>query len=159
MADLTLSPDFEPIAQKIADLFENRKALNRLGLMAERMIQSRTRKGIDVHGRRFRNYSDQHAEKREAEGLETNTVNLEFSVYDGMLKQIGYLFRDEATVELYFLNERSERLATYHNVDGAGKGKIIREFWNLSEEELQTLANDYNGWIAAELQKLESTVK
>jgi hypothetical protein len=156
VTDLTISPDFEPIAQKIADLFENRKALNRLGLMAERIIQSRTRKGIDVHGRRFRAYSDVHAEKREELGLETNTVNLEFSLYDGMLKSIGYLFRDEATVELYFTNERAERLAYKHSVEGTGKKKYLREFWNLSEEELQTLANDYNGWIAAELQKLES---
>lgn len=62
-----------------------------------------------------------------------------------MRASISPIASDETSVTVGFLNEESARTAFYHNVSGAGKGRVIRKFMGLQteqEEELAEYASD-----------------
>ena len=52
--------------------------------------------------------------------------------------------------------QRSRRVspsakAVFHNISGAGKSRVVREFFNLSERELDTLARDIEEIVKSNL--------
>lgn len=113
---------------------------NDLGLGAIKLIQQRTREGIDVDGNRFKPYSTGYKKLREKAGLGTDIVNLKFSKYFGMLHEINHVVaQDLSSVSVLIDDTDKAEIAKYHNVMGAGKGKVIRKFWGLSPEEEKAL--------------------
>ncbi len=121
---------------RLADLLGSQQLLNKLGLAGTRRIKKRTRKGIGADGQRFDDYSKGHARKRKRERLPTDVVNLHFLQYGGMLAQMDHeVNRTLSQVELLFRGERANRLAGYHNEQGAGTSQVKRVFMRLNDED------------------------
>lgn len=131
--------EFDDIAQVLDDTLNglrSRANLNKYGLAGIRLIKKRTREGIDVHGQGFQAYSEGHKKKRKAQGLPTQIVNLEFNDVEGMLAQIDHILNPDLDgVEIDILDPEKRRIARYHNIEGAGRSRVKREFFDLNDEE------------------------
>ena len=133
--------DAEALAKdlrQLADGLRSQELLNKVGLAAERIIRKRTRQGLDVHGDPFAPYSKSHAARREKKELPTSTVNLQFSLYDGMLTTLtSEVGPDLEEVALYFSDEEKGEIAGYHH---RGEGhNPERAFFDLSDAELEEI--------------------
>jgi len=129
-----------PTFQKILSALDNDKILNRLGLGGIRIVKERTRKGLDVDGKSFKPYSEGYKKKREEAGLVTDIVNLEFDDLEGMLHKVDHEVNNSLhSVQMLIDDPEKETIAGYHNIQGAGKSKVIRKFWGFSEEEKEKL--------------------
>jgi len=125
---------------KILDSIPSQALMNRLGLAAIRLIKKRTRKGVDVEDEPFREYSEPYKKVRERAGLPTHPVNLTFNDIDGMMNNIDHLVaRDFSKVLVYIKGSRNRRIARYHNVQGAGKSRVIRRFFAINKDEKKKL--------------------
>lgn len=122
----------------------NQQYWNALALRAIRIIRSRTRKGKDVEGRAFRQYNKQYLKKRQADGiLNASLVNLEYSRVAGMLKSIDHMVsNDLSSVRIFFNNDRARTLAEYHNESGAGRSRIIRKFFGLTDNAARRIFSE-----------------
>jgi len=136
----------------------SQKLMNRLGLAQQKMIRDRTLKGKDVEGKSWKkpNYNPQYAKRRaRITGLPSSPVTLVFDDISGMMQSIDFkAFEDNAGVELFFTNDQKRRLAEFHNLLGAGKKRVIREFWGVSESEEDKLAELVNDELELLLQRL-----
>lgn len=159
-----LSLQLDALAANLVDA----KLLNRLGLGAIRFIQVRTREGKDLHGAPFAPYSAPYAKLKTAAGLKTSPVTLSFGVkkiknedetyrieanlHDTMMTHLDHVVsRDLAAVAVIVNREDKETLMRYHSIDGAGKGKVIREAWGLSGDEKAQLVKLVGEDLAAKL--------
>lgn len=143
------------LGKRLIEGLHAQRQLNRLGLAVQRIIRRRTRRGIGVDGERFQDYSDGHTRKREAKGLPTDTVDLTFSLYDGMMQAIDHVIaNDYASVALLIDDRRKHQIARYHNIEGAGKSKVIRRFWGLSDEEEGEVFNLFKEDVSVMLEEL-----
>ena len=125
--------------RQLGDALQSQEILNKVGLAAERIIRKRTREGLDVHGDPFAPYSESYADRRERKELPTGTVNLQFSLYDGMLTTLtSEVGPDLEEVTLYFSDDEKAEIAGYHHT-GAGDNPK-REFFDLSDEETEKIA-------------------
>jgi hypothetical protein len=168
MTDLSELDDLAGDLGRLGAAFHSQKLLNRLGLGAIRRVKDRTRRGLDVHGNPFQPYSDEYRQLKLDAGLKTpdpaRTVTLSWGVRrlkrtskdepgaieaswtDTMLDYLGHLVSpDLDAVEVFFTNPRKEKLARFHSIDGAGRSKIIREFFALSGDDLDALAGLVEG--------------
>jgi hypothetical protein len=148
------------VNQRIFNVLNSQKIFNKLGLQAIRIIRKRTRKAYDVKGNIFKSYSQGYLKKRAKAGLENpEKVTLEFSRVNSMLETIGYTYAlglggAESSVEVYITDPLKEQIAYYHNISGAGKGKVIREFWGIeSDKEVEQLNNVINASVREALVK------
>lgn len=109
---------------------------NKLGLSAIRLIKKRTREGKDMHGSEFIQYSAGYIKKKDKAGFaDPHKVNLTFSKVGGMLSSIDHKVNASLTSVLVFFDDREkERIAKYHQIEGAGKGRVIREFFDIVEQ-------------------------
>jgi len=152
MGDLTdLHNDLAAFAQAL----RNQEMLNKLGLAAERRIRKRTRKGKGVSGSRFQTpaddtlgaYSKSHGKRRQEKGLPTDRINLQFSLYDGMLEQMTYdVARDLDGVTLYFDDEEKSEVASYITEQGIGTSGVTYDFFGLNEDdndEIEEIIDDH----------------
>ena len=150
--DLTdLHNDLETFAQAL----RNQKMLNKIGLAAERRIRKRTRQGKSVSGSRFQTpaddtlgaYSKSHGRHRQEKGLPTDKINLEFSLYDGMLDAMTYdVARDLDGVTLYFDDEEKAEIASYITEQGIGTSGATYDFFGLNDEdnaEIEEIIDDH----------------
>jgi len=129
-------------SRKLLSALRNQTLWNKLGLAGIRLIRKRTRKGTDVDGKPFKKYSKGYAKKRAKAGLPTHPVNLQFADVGSMLMSIDHIvYNNFEGVSVLFGDPAKEKLATYHNIDGAGKSKVIRKFWGLNESEEKQLAD------------------
>lgn len=126
--------------------------LHALGLNAIRIIRKRTFAGKDVYGKSFQKYSPGYARKRERAGLLTHPVNLEFTRVSGMLDSLEHVvLQDLSDVQVKFTSDEAQQLARYHNIEGAGKSRVIRKFFGI---ELRTEKKQLEKIGAAEIKKL-----
>jgi hypothetical protein len=146
---------YESRASQLLKALRSQAFYNKLGLAALRIIKDRTRKGRDVEGKIFMPYSDPYAASREKRGLNTHPVNLSFqdltrmlpkgykSSQQGMLNSIDHVVANDFTSVSILINDPvKEQIAVYHNVQGAGKGKVIRRFWGIeAAKEIKQLAD------------------
>ena len=103
----------------------------------ELLIRKRTKAGKDVNGVDFKPYSKGYKRVREKKGRPIDPVDLVIDRQAGMIAQItDTVFDGYKGVEVYINSDAKEQLAIYHNIMGAGKGKVIREFWGLNDEEI-----------------------
>ncbi len=127
---------------KLLDALKNQQLWNKLGLAAIRLIRIRTRKGKDVDGKDFKKYSAGYKKKREKAGLPTHPVNLEFANVGSMLHKIDHVIYNEFDgVSVLIDDPHKEQIARYHNIEGAGKSKVIRKFWGINKEEEDKLVD------------------
>ena len=152
--------DFGKLKRALADIIDglqSQKIMNRLGLAQERNIQKRTREGRDLNEKSFKSYSPKYAKRKLRQtAIPTHVVNLTFDDINGMMHSIDHVvFADLSGVELEFIDERKRKIAEYHNILGAGKSKVIREFWGVNEKEEKTLADLVEGEVNLILEKFD----
>lgn len=132
------------------------KLMAEIGDLALSMIRRRTAAGKDVDGAAFAPLSPAYAERKQAE-LGNADANL--TVSGRMLNEMARLKETEKTVTIGFTGgstgggggasggtfiQRSRAVAgadkaLFHNVSGAGKSKVKRRFFGLSEAEKETI--------------------
>lgn len=136
MASDNLQTSFERLLESV----RNQTLLNKLGLAMERIIKKRTREGVDVYGNRFQEYSEGHKTRRKRLNLQTEPVNLEMNTVDGMMHKLdSVIASDLSDVALIIDDPEKEQIASFHNVQGAGKSKVKRVFWGINEQEEKQL--------------------
>lgn len=122
--------------------------LNKISLAIESLIKKRTAEGTDYTGASFKPYSEKYADKRRALSLPADKVNLSYDLYSGMMTSLDHVVLNNfESAKVYFNKTEKEKLAYYHNISGAGKKKVIREFFNLSGAEvnmIMKLAEQYS---------------
>lgn len=123
---------------KVANELLGQQFWNQLALRFIRIIRTRTRQGRDMNGQPFKPYSKGYLKKRQADGITSSTVNLEYSRQGGMLKNIDHMVSNTFdSVTIYFNDARARQLALYHNEMGAGKSRIIRKFFGITQQSAQ----------------------
>lgn len=123
---------------QITEFFKNQKLLNQVGLAYRTLVLRRTRQGKDIEGNTFQPYSAGHASLRQRLGEPTHVVNLQMDHIQGMLHQVGHsvtMGTDFASVEAWIQDPEKAKIGRYHHVQGAGKSKVIRKWWGLSNEQ------------------------
>jgi hypothetical protein len=141
--------------KQIIDALKSQTLWNKVGLAGIRIIRKRTREGTDVEGKSFQEYSEGYAKKRERAGLPTHPVNLQFDDIQGMLMMVDHeVFNTLDGVKIFINDSAKEQLAVYHNIEGAGKGKVIRRFWGFNEFENEQLSDLAEKEVANILKKL-----
>jgi len=144
--------------KKLEDLPIKGEALMReLGLLAERLIRTRTELQIDVHGVPFQSLSPAYAAAKAAAGL--NPVP-DLTVSGRMLNDMTVLGVTDRTATIGFTSsggsaprtgrhkkgqpntfiQRSRAVgaadkAYWHTEAGAGRSRVVREFFALSESD------------------------
>lgn len=119
------------------------KLLSQLAERTIRFIKKRTRAGYDVDGIQFLPYSPEYKKRRAKKGLTTSKVDLKFSDYKSMLSTLGYeLGKSYTSVAVFFEDDAKDKLAYYHSISGAGKGRVIRDFFGLNSVEFNEI-EDY----------------
>lgn len=151
--------DFQKIKkalQTILDGLQNQTLLNKLGLTQIRKIKDRTRRGVDLSGKTFKPYNEQYAERKfKTTGIPTHVVNLTLDDISGMLQQIDHVVNtDFSNVEILFRDPRKRKLASYHNELGAGRSRVIREFWGINPQDEKDLLDLIGHDLELLLQKL-----
>lgn len=112
------------------------KALATTALHGINVIQDRTESGRGYMGA-FRPYSPNYAKFRAAKGRQITPVNLNFT--GRMLSAISTRKVRRGVQEIYFTRAEEARKAYFHNVSGAGKGRITRKFFGFNENEKSML--------------------
>lgn len=150
-----------------AEALRNQEMLNKLGLAAERRIRKRTREGRSVEGSPFQTpadethgaYSKSHGERREEKGLPTDTINLQFSLYDGMLTQMTYdVSKDLDGVTLYFEDQEKAEIASYITEEGiGGTGGHTYNFFGLNEEDNEAIGEIIDDHLTEALEMADLT--
>jgi len=140
------------INQRLISALNNAKVFNKTGLGAIRIIRKRTRAGRDVRGNFFDSYSTGYLAKRQQAGYaNASKVTLEFAQVNTMLEAIGFKYSmgfggAESIIEVYITDPIKAQIAYYHNVSGAGRSRVTREFWGIETDEeiaqLNSIAND-----------------
>lgn len=116
------------------DFLRKDELLKKVGDLVLGRISARTKAGIDSQGRPFEPYSEQYAKKREKKGLQ-KTPDLEYSgAMLGNMKAQVDLDREQVTI--YFPDPVEAQKAHFHNNEGAGKSKVVREFYDLNNDDI-----------------------
>lgn len=146
--------------KQILDAFENQTLLNKLGLAQIRNIKDRTRRGLDLFGRPFRPYTEEWKKRKESVfRVPSHPVNLILDDVTGMLTQIDHVVAaDLRSVELMFRTPEKRRIASYHDQLGAGKSRVIRRFWGVSESDEKALGELVRAQLDLILQQLVERV-
>lgn len=121
------------------EVLRDEAILHRAGFYARQIIQERTLRGEFLRSDKG-DYDEAYAEKRQQRGLQTSHVDLQFS--GSMWGSFDHnVDAARLEIELGFNRDELARIASYHDVHGAGRNKIIREFLGLTEAEQEELTN------------------
>lgn len=132
-----------------------------VGLLASRRIRTRTESGRDAKGQPFVPLSEGYA-KQKQEALGNSRADL--TVSGRMLNDMGVTAVTDQKAEIGFKSmgggggggtfiQRSRSVgaadkAYYHDVAGAGKSHVKREFFDLSEEDIDVIQDAVDAHIA-----------
>lgn len=138
--------EYQSNLDKLIQAIQNQTLLNKLALGAEFIIKQRTRRGVDVDGDAFQDYSESYKKVREKNALPTHPVNLTFDYASGMMQKVDHVvMADLSSVSVLINDPEKELIGQYHNSMGAGKSKVIRKWWGIkSEAEKESLVKI--GW-------------
>ena len=112
------------------------KALAVTAMQGINIIENRTSQGKGYLGA-FRPYSDSYAKFRANRGRNINPVDLNFT--GRMLGSMATRKLSRGVQEIYFTRAEEARKAYFHNVTGAGKGRITRKFFGFNQNEQNKL--------------------
>jgi len=119
---------------RFKDVFKDQELLTAIGLAWRKMVRGRTLRGKDIHGNRFKPYSKSYEGVRKRLNEPVHLVNLTMDHITGMLQQIDHVvFDDLEGVTMFIADPEKSQIAKYHNELGAGKSKVVREFWGLDD--------------------------
>ena len=124
----------------------NPAILEKLAVDIKQRIKLRTQSGKDKKNKPFKKYSAGYAIK---EGKDL--VNLTQTA--GMLNSMTQKAMSNEVVKIFFSNKRARELADIHINKGAGKGKVIRDFFGVNEKDREFAFSSYRKATAGELAK------
>ena len=131
----------------------NEKALLHTAVRQKQRMIMRTENGIDINGNPFKPYNRIYALRKGK--LSLTSVNLTDQAE--MLNSITQSANNkEAKI---FFNRvvrkgvSTEDIASFHNKLGAGRNKIIRKFFGISESDGNKIFEDYTNGIRKDLEK------
>lgn len=123
-----LQKAFAELSKKIPKV--TTKALARASAFQISAIKNRTQsKGLDVNNNPFKPYSKGY---KRAKVKQSGVVDLTDSgrMFSSLTSKIK-----PSQGTLFFRNQRQNRKAFFHNEAGAGRGKVIREFFGATKDE------------------------
>lgn len=125
------------IAQRMLSFsgkLNNSEIVESVALQVKDNIFLRTNAGQDVSMLSFAPYSQKYAE------MEGKTI-VNLMKTGQMLNEMTQKAMSNDTAKIFFMTERSRKLADVHNNLGAGRSKVIREFFGINEKDF-ALAKD-----------------
>jgi len=122
--------------------------LLQLAQKAKDIVYLRTFQHKDINGNPFKPYNKKYADKK---GVGVNNVNL-YSQEMGnhMLNDMVARVLNNDAGEVYFRSREKAELASSMHI----RGKKQREFFGISNLELEGLVNDYNDIVQKEIKEL-----
>jgi len=104
------------------------KILKKIAIIIKNKIFVTTQSGKDFKLKSFKPYSKKYASK---EGK--TTVNL--TQTGEMLNQMTQILLTNQTAKIFFATKDARNRARWHNVEGAGKSKVIRVFFGVTDND------------------------
>ncbi len=150
---------------KVDDLvFSDTKLMRSIGAAIVGRIRERTERGVGPDGGSFRGYSAQYA-KQKAAAVGNTAVNLTVSggMLNGMIAkptpkavQVSFTGGGGSTARGGTFIQRSRSVgaaekAFFHNVSGAGRSRVKREFFALSDDDENLILDMVDRFIAKQL--------
>lgn len=119
----------------IIKLLGDERLLHKYGALGVSKIQKRIRKGLQP------DYSKAYLAARRKLGIVgADKVVLE-RTGESMRAMTHTVFADRQQVDLMFMTADAERIMGYHDRDGAGRNKVKRPFFFLTDEEKSELSS------------------
>lgn len=116
--------------------------LNRVAKLVSQIIEQRTLAGKFLNSNAPTNYSASYEKKRlnrPGGSLPVSFVDLQFE--GNMWGSFDFNFDlNKAEIELGFNRDELAKIASYHDVYGAGKNKVLHQFLGLTDSELETVS-------------------
>jgi hypothetical protein len=146
---------FESIIDRL-DKFGNNVSrqdiLLQLAQKAKDIVFLRTFQHKDINGNPFKPYNAKYAEKK---GVGKEAVNLySQTMGNHMLNDMAARVLNNDAGEVYFRSREKAELASMHNT-GDIRGNKQREFFGISNLELEGLVKDYNDIVQREIKELK----
>ena len=142
---IQLSKSLEQIQKKFPNAIK--QTLANVSALQIRNIRDRPqRKGVSVNGTAFKPYSAgyKRAKVKESGVVDlTDTGQMFSSLTTRILPSKGTLF---------FRNMFANKKAFFHDIAGAGKGKVVRPFFSINRQEENQIVKVFNSKIGKILQ-------
>ena len=116
------------------------KALNRVSNMAIFMITKRTQSGKLPDGGQMRAYAPATVKSRKKRGRQTGFVDLTDT--GKMFRSLDYKVSGLKST-LFFSNMERNKIASYHDIFGAGKSKVVRPFFSIGDKEEDKIKQEF----------------
>ena len=118
-------------------LSDNSDSLKVIGTRIKNNIFIRTNAGKDFNFKPFKPYSPKYAKKNNK-----TTVNL--TLTGEMLNTMVYRTLAKDKGKIFFSTADAREKATWHNITGAGRSKIIREFFGVNDKDNESAVKELN---------------
>ena len=125
------------------------KSLNRVSNMAIFMITKRTQRGKLPDGGQMRAYAPATVKSRKKRGRQTGFVDLTDT--GKMFRSLDYKKKGLRNT-LFFSNTERNKIASYHDIFGAGKSKIVRPFFSIGRKEEEKIQKEFSATYFKEMQ-------
>tara|TARA_R100000353_G_scaffold65471_2_gene50898 strand:- start:1262 stop:1726 length:465 start_codon:yes stop_codon:yes gene_type:complete len=125
-----------------------KKALNRVSNMAIFMITKRTQKGKLPNGGQMRAYAPSTVKSRKKRGRQTGFVDLTDT--GKMFRSLDYKVKGLKST-LFFSNMERNKIASYHDIFGAGKSKVVRPFFSIGRREEDKIQKEFTSTYFKEM--------
>nr|BDD47025.1 hypothetical protein 20 [Balneolaceae bacterium] len=126
-------------------LDHNQPMLEKAGMAFRTLVKERTQKGVDIHGQSFRPYSRQYLRIRRKLGRPADPVDLTIDDATGMIAKITHKVElSKGNVTAYISDSIKSRIGYYHAVSGAGVNRVKRQWWGLSDPQIERITKIIN---------------
>ena len=124
------------------------KALNKVSNMAIFMITKRTQSGKLPDGGQMKPYAKGTVRSRKKRGRQTGFVDLTDT--GKMFRSLDYKVAGLKS-SLFFSNMERNKIASYHDIFGAGKGKVVRPFFAIGNKEEDQIRQEFTSTYFKEM--------
>ena len=124
------------------------KALNKVSNMAIFMITKRTQSGNLPDGGKMLPYAKSTVKSRKKRGRQSGFVDLTDS--KKMFRSLDYKVSGLKS-SLFFRGQDQNKIASYHDIFGAGKSKTIRPFFSIGDKEEDKIKKEFASTFFKEL--------
>lgn len=114
-------------------LRDNSKAL--IAARIIELINANIDAGVDIEGVPFETYSEAYEAWKRDRYPQGERVNL--TLTGNMLSALTHVPGEANQVVVGFSNSQAAELAYYHNISGAGRGRVLRRFLGLRDDQLE----------------------
>tara|TARA_R100000773_G_C4195223_1_gene99641 strand:+ start:369 stop:833 length:465 start_codon:yes stop_codon:yes gene_type:complete len=116
------------------------KALSKVSNMAIFMIDKRTKKGLLPDGGRMKPYAKSTIKRRKKKGRQTGFVDLEDT--GQMFRSLTFKTKGLKS-SLFFRGQDQNEKASFHDIFGAGKKKVVRPFFSIGDKEEDKIRQEF----------------